>query len=149
MSDIQEKLKAAREQADAQKNASESKTDEPGSDTTSKPSEEDISQLESLVTQFGTVAQHPRPEVIGEISEEEKSQILAEVQAAERAKLPAGLYAYSAGSLFGSNGLVKLIPTPHGNFQSVEDIETTGTHESWKNLLELGQAFEVEAKEDA
>ena len=146
MSDIQEKLKVAREQADAQKKADDGKFQEPGSAPT-KPSEEDVSQLESLVTQFGSVTQHPRPEVIGEISEEEKSQILAEVQAAERAKLPAGLYAYSAGSLFGSNGLVKLIPTPHGNFQSVEDIEATGTHESWKNLLDLGQAFEVESKE--
>lgn len=100
-------------------------------------------ELETLVASFGTLQTHPQaPIIMDEISEEEKAQALAAAQS--NVAKPEGLYAYSAGSIFGKRGLVKLTVTPFGNFQSEEDMEATGTRASWEHLIKIGQAYVVE-----
>lgn len=142
-SSLQEKLDAAKAQQAAVKQApvvEQAPVIDGATDA-----DDQAAQLENLVASFGTELKHPMPPIISdEPSEEDKAAALAEYQAAVSANKPAGLYAYSAGSVFGSSGLVRLTPTAFGNFQTVEDAKATGTIDSWEHLLKTNQAYEIE-----
>lgn len=142
MSELQKKLDEAKAKQAAQQKP-EDKPQENAGEQKSEVDETKADDLDALVGSFGVEQAHPRaPIIMDEISEEEKAEALALAQA--NLVKPVGAYAYSVGSIFGGRNLVKLTPTPFGNFQSPEEIEATGTMASWEHLVKLGQAYIVE-----